>query len=65
VIVVGGAGTIIEIAAAHQNGIPVEALKVSRGTAEQFAERHVDDRKLTLIYGENTSEDAVKKMPPL
>jgi len=59
IIVGGGAGTMIEAAAAYQKKIPVIALKGSGGTADRMIDTYVDDRKIEVILGESSPEKAV------
>jgi uncharacterized protein (TIGR00725 family) len=59
IVVVGGAGTIIEAAAAYQKKIPIVAVKGSGGIADQLVDSFIDDRKLELIVGEDSPEKAV------
>jgi len=59
VIVGGGAGTMIEVAAAYQKGIPIVAVKGTGGTADSVAGTYVDDRRIEKILGEDTPQKAV------
>jgi len=59
IIVGGGAGTMIEAAAAYQKKIPIIALKGSGGTADRMVDTYVDDRKIEVILGESSPEKAV------
>lgn len=59
IVVGGGAGTIIEAAAAYQKKIPIVAVKGSGGIADQLVDSFIDDRKLELIVGEDSPEKAV------
>jgi hypothetical protein len=59
VVVGGGAGTLIEIAAAYQRRIPVVAVKGTRGIADRFVDSYIDDRKTEQILGGDEPEKAV------
>jgi hypothetical protein len=59
VVVGGGAGTLIEIAAAYQRRIPVVAVKGTGGIADQYVDSYIDDRKTEQILGEDEPEKAV------
>ncbi len=59
IVVGGGAGTMIEIAAAYQKKIPIVAVKGTGGMADRLADTYIDDRKIERIFGENTPEKAV------
>ncbi len=59
IVVGGGAGTMIEIAAAYQKKIPIVAVKGTGGMADRLADTYIDDRKIERIFGENTTEKAV------
>jgi uncharacterized protein (TIGR00725 family) len=61
IIVGGGAGTMIEVAAAYQKKIPIIAVKGTGGTADRVVDTYLDDRKIERIPGENTPEKAVNK----
>lgn len=60
VVVGGGAGTLIEIAAAYQKKIPIVAVKGTGGAADRFVDTYVDDRKIERILGENGPQKAVE-----
>ena len=59
IIVGGGAGTMIEAAAAYQKKIPIVALKGTGGAADRYADTYLDDRKAERILGESTPQKAV------
>lgn len=59
IVVGGGAGTLIEMAAAYQKRIPIVAIKGTGGVADRLVDTYLDDRKFELILGENTPEEAV------
>jgi hypothetical protein len=59
VIVGGGAGTMIEVAAAYQKQIPIVAVNGTGGTADSVSGTYIDDRKLERILGESSPEKAV------
>lgn len=61
VVVGGGAGTLIEVAAAYQAGKPIVAVKGSGGVADGWAGKHVDDRRKGSILQGSSPRDAVKK----
>ena len=58
VVVGGGAGTLIEAAAAYQLGKPVVAIKGSGGIADEIAGRHLDSRKTSRIFEAADSAEA-------
>jgi hypothetical protein len=60
IIVGGGSGTMIEVAAAYQKGIPIIALKGTGGMADRLVDTYIDDRKVERILGENTPQKAVE-----
>jgi uncharacterized protein (TIGR00725 family) len=59
VVVGGGAGTLIEITAAYQKGIPIVAVKGTGGVADRLVDAYIDDRKIERIFGDNSPEKAV------
>jgi uncharacterized protein (TIGR00725 family) len=59
IVVEGGAGTLIEIAAAYQKKIHVIAVKGSGGTADRAVDSYLDDRRIEMVLGENSAEKAV------
>lgn len=60
IVVGGGAGTMIEIAAAYQKKIPIVAVKGTGGVADRLVDTYIDDRKIERVLGENTAERAVE-----
>jgi uncharacterized protein (TIGR00725 family) len=60
IVVEGGAGTMIEVAAAYQKKIPIIAVKGTAGVADKLADTYFDDRKIEKIIGEVTAEKAVR-----
>jgi hypothetical protein len=60
IVVGGGAGTLIELAAAYQKGTPIIALKGTGGVADQFADKYIDDRMIVKVLGEDSPVTAVK-----
>jgi uncharacterized protein (TIGR00725 family) len=60
IIVGGGAGTLIEAAAAYQVEKPVVAVRGSGGVADAWAGKYIDDRRTRMILGALDPEDAVK-----
>jgi len=59
IIVGGGAGTMIEVAAAYQKKIPIIAVRGSGGTADKVVDTYLDERKLEIVLGEDSPEKAV------
>jgi len=59
IIVGGGAGTLIEAAAAYQKRIPIIALRGSGGVADRLADNYLDDRAIERIIGESNPETTV------
>jgi uncharacterized protein (TIGR00725 family) len=60
IIVGGGAGSMIEVAAAYQKGIPIIAVRGTGGMADRLVDTYIDDRKIERILGENTPQKAVE-----
>jgi hypothetical protein len=60
IVVGGGAGTMIEVAAAYQKMIPIIAVRGSGGTADKVVDNYIDDRKIEIIHGEPSAKDAVE-----
>jgi uncharacterized protein (TIGR00725 family) len=60
IVVGGGAGTIIEIAAAYQKKIPIVAVKGTGGAADRLVDTYIDDRKTERILGEPSPSRAVE-----
>ena len=61
IVVEGGVGTLIEIAAAYQKAIPIISVAGSGGTADKVAGTYLDDRKIEIVLKENTPERAVNR----
>ena len=59
IVVGGGSGTLIEVAAAYQQKIPIIALRGSGGTADSVVDTYIDDRKIEIVRGEASPEKAV------
>ena len=59
IVVEGGAGTLIEVAAAYQKKIPIIAITGTGGIADKIAHTYLDDRKLEPILAENSPGNAV------
>ena len=59
IVVGGGAGTMIEVAAAYQKKIPIVVVKGTGGMADQLVDTYIDDRKIEKVLGESTPEAAV------
>lgn len=55
----GGVGTLIEIAAAYQKGIPIVAVKGTGGVADRLVDTYIDDRKIERVFGESSPDKAV------
>jgi uncharacterized protein (TIGR00725 family) len=62
VLVGGGAGTLIEAAAAYQADKPIASVKGTGGVADAWAGKYVDERRTRLIIEGSSPEDAVKKV---
>ena len=60
IIVEGGSGTMIEVAAAYQQAIPLIAVRGSGGIADRMVDSFVDDRRLEIVYGEASPEKAIE-----
>ena len=60
IIVGGGAGTMIEVAAGYQKAIPIIALKGTGGMADRLVDTYIDDRKVERVLGENSPQKAVE-----
>ena len=60
IVIGGGAGTMIEIAAAYQKKVPIIAVKGTGGAADRLVDTYIDDRKVERILGENTPQKAVE-----
>jgi len=61
IVVGGGVGTLIEMAAAYQKGTPVVAVKGTGGVADRFVDTYVDDREMVRVLGEDSPERAVSR----
>jgi uncharacterized protein (TIGR00725 family) len=61
IVVGGGAGTLIEVAAAYQAAKPIVAVKGTGGVADAWAGRYMDDRQTRKMLWGSSPEDAVKK----
>lgn len=61
IIVGGGAGTLIEAAAAYQASKPIVAVRGTGGVADEWAGKYFDERKTVKITEGLSPEDAVKK----
>ena len=60
VVVGGGAGTLIELAAAYQAGKPIVAVGGTGGVADAWAGKHIDERRTGKVLEGANPEDAVK-----
>jgi uncharacterized protein (TIGR00725 family) len=61
IVVGGGAGTLIEAAAAYQAAKPIVAVKGTGGVADAWAGRYLDERRTVMVLGGSSPEDSVKK----
>lgn len=61
VVVGGGAGTLIEVAAAYQAGKPIVAVEGTGGVADEWAGRYLDGRRTRVILSAPSPEEAVSK----
>lgn len=61
VVVGGGAGTLIEAAAAHQAGRAVVVVRGTGGVADELAGKRLDQRRRTRIIGASGPEEAVER----
>lgn len=61
IVVGGGAGTLIEVTAAYQKGVPTVAVKGTGGIADRIVDTYIDDRKIAPVIGEVTPERAVSR----
>jgi hypothetical protein len=60
IIVGGGAGTLIEVAAAYQKRIPIIAVKGTGGVADQYGNGYIDGRQTERILLADSPVEAVK-----
>ena len=60
IIVGGGAGTLIEVAAAYQKRIPIIAVKGTGGVADQYGNGYMDGRQTERILLADSPVEAVK-----
>lgn len=60
VVIGGGAGTLIEAAAAYQAGRPVVAVKGTGGVADEIAGKYLDGRRTRRILSASSAEEAVR-----
>ena len=60
IVVGGGAGTLIEAAAAYQAGKPIVAVRGTGGVADEWAGRYFDERRTSMILVGSSPEGAVK-----
>lgn len=59
IIVGGGSGTLMEVAAAYQKGRAMVALRGTGGVADAWSGKYLDERKKVRIIGANTPKEAV------
>jgi uncharacterized protein (TIGR00725 family) len=62
VIVGGGAGTLIEVAAAYQAAKPVAAVGGTGGVADEWGGEYLDERRTRKILKASSPEDAVRRV---
>ncbi len=62
IVLGGGAGTLIEVAAAYQAGKPIVAVSGTGGVADMWAGKHLDHRRTTKILGGKDAKDVVRKI---
>jgi uncharacterized protein (TIGR00725 family) len=62
VLVGGGAGTLIEAAAAYQADKPIVSVKGTGGVADAWAGKYIDDRRTRPIIEGSSPEEAVKRV---
>jgi len=60
IVVGGGAGTLIEVAAAYQKHIPIIAVKGTGGVADQYGNGYIDDRQTERVILAESPIEAVK-----
>ncbi len=61
IVLGGGAGTLIEIAAAYSNNRPIVALEGTGSWADMFGGGYIDDRKKVKVELAKDATDAVDK----
>ena len=61
IVVGGGAGTLIEAAAAYQAGKTVVAIRGTGGTADEIAGRFLDERRTRRVLSATSAKEAVRK----
>ena len=61
IVVGGGVGTLIEMSAAYQRGIPLVAVKGTGGVADRFVDTYIDDREIERVLGEDSPDGAVNR----
>jgi uncharacterized protein (TIGR00725 family) len=62
IIVGGGAGTMIEAAAAYLKGKPIIAIRGTGGVADRLAGRYIDERNVVKVIGVSNPSRAVEKV---
>ena len=60
IIIGGGSGTLSEICAAYMHKKPMVAIRNLGGTAEQYIDQYLDQRKNIRILGADSPKEAVK-----
>ncbi|MDG6914353.1 MAG: TIGR00725 family protein [Nitrososphaerota archaeon] len=61
VVVGGGAGTLIEMAAAYQAARPIVAVRGTGGAADEWAGRYIDQRSTVKVLAGASPKDAVRR----
>lgn len=59
IVVGGGSGTLIEMAAAYEKKIPIVVVKGTGGVADRLVDTYIDDRKIERVFGESSPQRAV------
>ncbi|MEM0481939.1 MAG: TIGR00725 family protein [Nitrososphaerota archaeon] len=62
IVVGGGAGTLIEVAAAYLEAKPIVALVGSGGVADEYAGKYIDERRRAIIHRAHSPREAVEKV---
>ncbi len=62
IVVGGGAGTLIEVAAAYLEEKPIVSIVGSGGVADELAGKYLDERRKVLIHGEPSPRQAVERL---
>ncbi len=62
IVVGGGAGTLIEVAAAYLEKKAIVSLAGSGGVADEYAGKYLDERRMVLIHKASTPKEAVETL---